>query len=55
MQADVGFEYARKVNTDDNFNALKTLEQRFSKKDDHTRLEPKHSFEDVKTNILQGM
>ncbi|CAC5400528.1 unnamed protein product [Mytilus coruscus] len=48
--ADVALEYARKVNTDDDSKALrKTLKQRFSKKDDQTRLEPKHSSEDIKT------
>ncbi|CAC5420007.1 unnamed protein product [Mytilus coruscus] len=54
--ADVALEYARKVNTDDDSKALrKALKQRFSKKDDQTRLEPKHSSEDIKTKILQGM
>ncbi|CAC5369561.1 unnamed protein product [Mytilus coruscus] len=54
--ADVALEYARKVNKDDDSKALrKALKQRFSKKDDQTRLEPKHSSEDIKTKILQGM
>ncbi|CAC5386357.1 unnamed protein product [Mytilus coruscus] len=54
--ADVALEYAPKVNTDDDSKALrKALKQRFSKKDDQTRLEPKHSSEDIKTKILQGM
>ncbi|CAC5367200.1 unnamed protein product [Mytilus coruscus] len=54
--ADVALEYARKVNTDDDSKALrKALKQRFSKKDDQTRLEPKHSSEDIKTKILQDI
>ncbi|CAC5372365.1 unnamed protein product [Mytilus coruscus] len=54
--ADVALEYACKVNTDDDSKALrKALKQRFSKKDDQTRLEPKHSSVDIKTKILQSM
>ncbi|CAC5388154.1 unnamed protein product [Mytilus coruscus] len=54
--SDVALEYARKVNTNDDSKALrKALKQRFSKKDDQTRLEPKQSSEDIKTKILRGM